>query len=974
MIVADLHVHSKYSRATSRNLELCALHRAALEKGVTVVGTGDFTHPGWRQQIEAELEPAEDGLLRLRPELRRAAEQGLPRACRGEVRFMLQVEISNIYKKAGRTRKNHNLVFVPTLEAAQRFSEKLGAIGNLTSDGRPILGLDARDLLEITLESDPLAFLVPAHVWTPWFSMLGSQSGFDSIDECFGDLARHIFAVETGLSSDPPMNWRLSQLDRVALVSNSDAHSPAKLGREANLFDTELGYVPLRTALRTRDGFAGTLEFFPEEGKYHLDGHRKCGVRLSPEQTRELGGRCPSCGEKVTVGVYSRVLDLADRPTGKRPEKSAGFVSLVPLGEVAAEVCGTGAQSKKTAVLLERLRNTLGPELFVLREASVDQIQRVAGAPLAEAVRRMRAGDVRVEPGYDGEYGTVRLFDPNERDHLVGQMVFVGGDTGKPVPAKLPTDAPSKPELRFEPAAAAPPRQNGPCSEAEAPATTLDLFPSETGVPALAGLDPEQTRAASILEGPLLIVAGPGTGKTRTLVARIAGLIEMGRLVPEQALAITFTNQAALELRERLMRAVPGSSTQAPLVTTFHGLGLCLLREFSKEPFEVADDEQRVELVKMALGDGARRRPTEQALERISLAKQSPDPRSLLAAEPELVAVFERYEQNLRARGLRDVDDLVLATVELLRDSPEITARVCERFASISVDEYQDVNDVQAALVRLLSPDGKRLCVIGDPDQAIYGFRGAAPGHFARFTELFPGAEVVTLRRSYRVPRPLLAAAQSVLKEERELDSVRDGLPLEVIACPSVKSEAEQVLVRIERIVGGTSTFAVDSGRAREAEALDVGFGDIAVLTRTKAQHAELVQALERSGIPCRVVGEDEPHDPRSQKVAIMTLHASKGREFEVVFLTGAEHGLLPLQAAGLVSDPEEERRLLYVGMTRAKRLCIVSHAKKRTLFGKALPGVPSPFLAKLPEGAVCRTSAVLPVRRPASRQLGLFD
>ena len=319
---ADLHIHSKYSRATSRDADLEHLALWAKRKGITVVGTGDFTHPAWFEEIRSKLVPAEPGLFRLRPEIEREVERKLPPSCHGPVRFLLEVEISTIYKKGDRTRKVHHLIYASNLDTAGRIRERLGAIGNIASDGRPILGLDSRHLLEITLSSGADAYLIPAHVWTPWFAVLGSKSGFDSVEECYGDLTPYIFAVETGLSSDPPMNWRVSRLDRFTLVSNSDAHSPPMLGREACAFDTELDYFAIRRSLETGEGYGGTVEFFPEEGKYHLDGHRACGVRLEPAETRRVQGLCPACGKPLTVGVMHRVEELADRSEdGERGRK-----------------------------------------------------------------------------------------------------------------------------------------------------------------------------------------------------------------------------------------------------------------------------------------------------------------------------------------------------------------------------------------------------------------------------------------------------------------------------------------------------------------------------------------------------------------------------------------------------------------------------------------------------------------------------
>ncbi len=414
---ADLHVHSRYSRATSRDCDLEHLALWAQKKGITVLGTGDFTHPAWLAEIREKLVPAEPGLFRLRADLEPEVERGLGAACRLPTRFLLSVEISTIYSKGGRTRRVHHLVYVPDLDAAGRVVRRLSRIGNLASDGRPILGLDSRDLLEIVLESSPGAYLVPAHAWTPWFSVLGSKAGFDAVEACYGDLARHLFAIETGLSSDPPMNWRLSALDRYRLVSNSDAHSPAKLGREACAFDTALDYFAMRAALESGEGYAGTVEFFPEEGKYHLDGHRGCGVRLSPAETRQMGGICPTCGKPVTVGVMHRVEDLADRPEGARPAGAAPFRSLIPLCEVLAELEGVGPASRAVERAYEKLLAQLGPELVVLEQAPVEEIRRAGSPLLAEAITRMRASKVIREAGFDGEYGVIRLF---ARDELSG--------------------------------------------------------------------------------------------------------------------------------------------------------------------------------------------------------------------------------------------------------------------------------------------------------------------------------------------------------------------------------------------------------------------------------------------------------------------------------------------------------------------------------------------------------------------------
>lgn len=438
MFYADLHVHSRYSRATSSSGVLTEFSYWAGLKGLSVVGTGDFTHPQWLAEIRDGLVEDGDGFLTLRPALRREVESRLPESCRpganglasGPTRFVLQVEISTIYKRAGATRKVHHLLFAPGLTEAGRIVRRLADIGNLKSDGRPILGLDSRDLLEITLEAGAGCFLIPAHIWTPWFSLFGSKSGFDAIEDCYGDLASEIFALETGLSSDPAMNWRVSALDRFRLVSNSDAHSPSKLAREACLFECAADYASMREALRTGVGYGGTVEFFPEEGKYHLDGHRKCGVCLAPAETVRLNRICPECGKELTVGVSSRVHELADRAEGFRPAGVAGYASLVPLEEVVAEVLGCGVGTKRASETYRELIGAFGPELGILRHVPLTELGARCGSTFVEAIRRVRAGQVYCEGGYDGEFGVVRVYDPAELAGLERTAILAESGVG----------------------------------------------------------------------------------------------------------------------------------------------------------------------------------------------------------------------------------------------------------------------------------------------------------------------------------------------------------------------------------------------------------------------------------------------------------------------------------------------------------------------------------------------------------------
>lgn len=417
--IADLHIHSGFSRATSPEMTPEGIWRWAQLKGISVIGTGDFTHPGWFNEISERLEPAGNGLLCLKKEYLR---EDIPQSCRSDVFFMLTGEISCIYSKDRKTRKVHCVLIVPDMATAARINITLSRIGNLRSDGRPILGLDAKELLRITLDTSPDAMLVPAHIWTPHFSVFGAASGFDSLEGCFEELTPYISAVETGLSSDPPMNWRFSRLDNITLISNSDAHSPSKIGREANIFEGDISYKGIIEAIKTRRGLRGTIEFFPEEGKYHYDGHRACGVCLSPEETRVYNYICPVCSRHLTIGVMHRVIALADRDNGKKPEGAPGYRSIIPLSEVIAETLKTNPNSKAVINSYYRLISALGPEFRILLDTPYADIKGVSDQLIAEAIKRMREGRVHISPGFDGEYGKIKIFEDTERDPLRGQL------------------------------------------------------------------------------------------------------------------------------------------------------------------------------------------------------------------------------------------------------------------------------------------------------------------------------------------------------------------------------------------------------------------------------------------------------------------------------------------------------------------------------------------------------------------------
>ena len=407
-MIGDLHIHSRFSMATSKEGTPENLDFWARKKGISLIGTGDFTHPAWRAELRERLIPEGNGLYRLKEEY--VKEES--RKFSGEgTRFVVSGEISSIYKKNGKTRKVHNVILLPGLEAADAMAQCLEKIGNIHSDGRPILGLDSHDLLEMMLDVCPEGILIPAHIWTPHFSVLGAKSGFDSVEECFEELTPYVHALETGLSSDPAMNWRISGLDRYQLVSNSDAHSPSRLGREANLLDIDCSYEGLYQAIQTGKGLEGTVEFFPEEGKYHFDGHRKCGVSLSPTEAERLGEICPVCGKKLTMGVDHRVEQLADREEGFVKEDGRKYESLVPLPEVISACMGYSTASKKVQGCFEQMLQKLGTEFDILRNVPAEDIKSCAGERIAEGIENVRTGHVKRIPGYDGEYGKIELFD-----------------------------------------------------------------------------------------------------------------------------------------------------------------------------------------------------------------------------------------------------------------------------------------------------------------------------------------------------------------------------------------------------------------------------------------------------------------------------------------------------------------------------------------------------------------------------------
>jgi uncharacterized protein (TIGR00375 family) len=899
--IADFHIHSKYSRATARDLDFEHLYISAQIKGITVLGTGDFTHPAWWQEITEKLEPAEEGLFQLKPDIARACDEKVPPACRGPVRFMLVTEISNIYKKKERTRKNHNLVFMPTLDSAAAFNRRLDSIGNIQSDGRPILGLDARNLLEIVLETEENGYLVPAHIWTPWFSLLGSKSGFDTVEACFEDLTSHIFALETGLSSDPPMNRRVSALDGYTLISNSDAHSPAKLGREANRFNSELSFGAIRQAIETADPerFLGTLEFYPEEGKYHVDGHRKCEFRCDPSTTRELGGLCPVCGKPLTLGVLYRVEALADRGAGAYPAKLSPYRNLIPMEDLLSEVLQVGPKTKKVGRVYRRLIQNHGSEFDILCHVPKTSLEKDNIPLLGEAIVRMREGRIIFEPGYDGQFGRVRIFDPCERDRLQGQQSLFKETHRQPNRTQDPLTkrgGPSQPKSFCQPNQII----------TDQPAPPLFSEPQTTGFQ----LNPEQQAAVDHGRGPLLICAGPGTGKTRTITCKMAVLMNRHGVAPEQILAVTFTNKAAQEMRHRLESMLP-KNAMLPLVATFHGFCRQLLTELNDgEAGTIVDEQGRRSIVADAVQLAQAAGHTialsvESLVEMIVQAKQKLlEPADALqfvenkAHRSQLKQVYKRYQDLMTLQELFDFEDLLFRVVRSLECDNAWRIKVQNRFSHLFVDEFQDINHVQYRLLQALAPPQTAVCVIGDPDQAIYGFRGSDVGYFKKFTKDYDHPRVIQLVRNYRSTETILSAAFHVIRHHhinlpgnqsvRVYSDIAGKAKITVLETPSARSEAVAIGRTIEDMVGGTGFHSFDFEKLDPNKgAGDHGFGDFAVLCRTGDQVQSMTRQLLSAGIPCQMVSRRVLQQPAVVKLlAAFRVVSSQGTYADISQVT----------------------------------------------------------------------------------------
>ena len=813
---ADLHVHSRFSRATSKSLTIEALAAGAVKKGISVLGTSDFTHPVWFEELSKNLIPSEPGLFRLKDGP-------------ADVRFVLTSEISTIYKQGGKVRKVHHLVVAPDMDAARTIATSLARIGNIVSDGRPILGITSRNLLEIVLASNENAFIIPAHIWTPWFSAMGSKSGYDSIDDCYEDLAPHIFAVETGLSSDPPMNWKVKSLDKYHLVSNSDAHSAEKLGREGTIFDTPLDYFAMLGAMKSGSGLVGTVEFFPEEGKYHLDGHRECNVVLHPGETKELGGICPVCGRQLTVGVLSRVEELADRHDDSRPPTARPFYSLIPLKEILGEIMQVGSSSKRVAAAYDTVIRKLGGELPALLDIDIDEIRSAAGEVLALGIERMRSGDVHKQEGYDGRFGIVKVFKDNEAD-----MLFTADLFGKP--ARRVKKKPAK------------------------KAAEKKVIPPEK-----MEMNPDQMRVIKNHNGNLMVSAGPGTGKTKTLVERISALKNNGG---GSLLAITFTTKAAREIKERL------SDIEVP-VYTFHGLSAKIMRDAGIS-FHIADEAMLVDMVSSWGIEKAR--------------PYIDDMNYRLSTNAPLENQQAYLLETLKAEGYYTYEGLIQEATRIVGENREHCT-----WDHIMVDEFQDINPVQYTFLKALGRDVTSLLVIGDPNQAIYGFRGSNAHAFNDFCKDYHPVMTISLKDTYRLNTHVAEVSNAFIGKDAII-STHAGLPIRFV---KTAAAAEFIAREIESLAGGLTNATVNKAQA------DYALSDIAVIVRTQTQAYPIMEALSRASIPF-----DTAYARPLARISGVTQRLSllEGRGWQPLVKGMGEKSLELLQASGAINAALAEK------------------------------------------------------------------
>jgi len=985
-LIADLHIHSPYSRATSKDMNPTNLMLWSVLKGINITGTGDILHPKWQAELRSALIPQEPGFFSLDFDSQRKFFERPPWSEGYFHRFVLTGEISCIYKQKGKLRRIHHLLILSDFFQVEALSKRLSKMGNITSDGRPIFGIDSITLVKVILEEAPDTVIVPAHVWTPWFSLFGAHSGFDSLEECFGELAPHIRTLETGLSSDPPMNRLVSSLDSLHLISNSDAHSPKRLGREATILDIPLSFKGLRDALLKGEGLLGTLEFFPEEGKYHLDGHRNCGIRLTPQKTLEHNGICPKCNRPLTKGVLFRVMELSDR---NEPYVTTPYYYLIPLEELLTEINGAKGQSKQVETQYLELVNKLGPELEILLNVPLSKIEEIGNKSLRLAIQRMREKDVIVEAGYDGQYGKIKVFKPGELETLFGRKrLFMDVGMIQNKACDIKTTLFTKTSI--------------------AQKTNIQTKPN-----------PEQEACITLPPSNILINAGPGTGKTFTLVGRILYLLR-SNTSKEQILCLTFTRKAKEELENRIKDALG----ETPDVYTFHGFCLSLLKNFGYK---------------------------------IGLKKDF-----IILSQKE---ANEIANQTKEFNGFFIISDSLEATaLELLSYADNEIKNYLNRYKYLFIDEFQDTSPLELEILKKLSDLSKLyIFAIGDKYQAIYGFRGISSDNFNVFENLFGKSNIMSLKSNYRSQSNIVKAANSIIGESILVPSLKPGDKIFIKSFEDPYLEAKWIAKEIKQLLGGTTLEGITQNQF-----LNLGFNDIAIIYRLNEVGEIIERELNSQNIPCirfssakiiehypadliyknlslllypkelvrsahKNIGQElferfkenpntlvkdivatfsqklnqtlnmnetqkqildfildlaekfgndlrgflealrfetvtESKGLMGERVGLLSIHSSKGLEWEVVFLCGVEEGILPLTLFKN-KDLEEEKRLFYVAVTRAKKRLYLTHSKNRKIGEKSLYLEPSHFLELLPKDVVTWDKG----KKKSMKQLPLF-
>ncbi len=1014
--IADLHVHSLYSRSTSKKSNLENFAIVGADKGLDLITTGDFTHPAWIKELKQKLVEYKPGIYKLKEKIE-PVNHNDP----NKIQFIFTTEISSIYKKNGAVRKIHSIIFAPDFDSIDKINKKLDSIGNIKSDGRPILGLDVKHLLEITLEASERAFLVPAHIWTPWFSVLGDKSGFDSVEEAFEDLTPYIFAVETGLSSDPAMNWRLSSLDNFTLLSNSDSHSPEKLARNANVFEKEMDFDELKQSIKTRQGFKSTIEFFPEQGKYHFDGHRNCSIRLDPGETGKLDSICPVCGKKLTIGVMHRVEELANRPRGYKPENRKPYESIIPLKDIISEIKGVGQASKSVQKIYNHCLQKFGNELNLLRKAEIKDIEKEIDPVLSEAIKRMRNSEVKTEAGFDGEYGRIYLFEKGELDSFSGQSELFERKISK--------------------------RKN----------TRNKTYTVEKRIKEIDKLEKQQAYTKEQNEiinktGHIKVVSGPGTGKTHTLIGRIKRLIDIG-INPDKILVLTFTHKTKVELEQRINYAI---NQRGITINTFHGFGYKVLLD-NKFSSILIDNNRSTEIIKEITG--FTKNQADNTFSALSFYRQTGNyPKNFeLENSNEILRKYIDYKNE---NSLIDMDDLIVLPPGFLNQNPDAI-----KYKYVLVDEFQDINNAQYQMLKPVFNNAEEIFVIGDPDQAIYSFRGSDMRYFNELENDFDNVHPLFLNKSFRCPAEIIRAASTLISKNNSgydrslISAISEKGSVYYHKAKNAFDEAAFIANKVKSLVGAFELTG-DESKDENVHA----FNEIAILLRSRILQPKIEKALEKQGIPystseskefesnaakslfsrlqdyveygvaARLIFDEiditvdkfneNPSEavklliesnytdgileweksvfissakvsanikdllfnvkialnnwsahPAAQKVSLITLHAAKGLEFRTVFIPGCEQGIIPFELKkDNVNDIEEERRLFYVGLTRGEQSVYLTGAGERQIYGETKELPVSKFIKELGKIEKVKSLKNKPVKKDKPVQFNLFE